>query len=265
MKESKDGEDIKVNRRKGDKVFFESTVLQQISDGIDFIRDESRDILKEIDLKGLDEVDIDEIGQKAYDQISDIADEVSQLKSEYINDDDLPDSIKKSSRNFKAALNRDEDYVRRAQRRFDRINSDEFTDKIRANARVIELCDKAIAVNSYNAEAYYLKGRALVNLDKYPEAIEEYINSLAIKDDIEVWIAIANANTLNEDYADAINVYDSVLQKDEYSFDAIRGKAIAYYSCGDYKKADEEFKKASELDSLDDSSKEIWDECIEKI
>ena len=36
MKESKDWEDINVNRRKGDKVFFESTFLQQISDKIDY-------------------------------------------------------------------------------------------------------------------------------------------------------------------------------------------------------------------------------------
>ena len=265
MKESKDEQDIKINKRSTDKVFFESTLLQQISDGIDFIRDESREILREIDLRGLDEVDIEEIGQKAYNQISDIADEMSQLKSDFINDEDLPGSIKESSKNFKAALNRDEDYVRRAQRRLDRTNSNEFVDNIRSNVRVIELCDKAIAVNSSNAEAYYLKGRALVNLDKYSEAIEEYINSLAVKDDIKVWIAIANANTLNEDYADAINVYDSVLQKDENSFDAVKGKALAYYSSGDYKKADEEFKKASELDSLDDSSKKIWGECLEYI
>ena len=265
MKESKDEQDIKINKRSTDKVFFESTLLQQISDGIDFIRDESREILREIDLRGLDEVDIEEIGQKAYNQISDIADEMSQLKSDFINDEDFPESIKESSKIFKAALNRDEDYVRRAQRRLDRTNSNEFVDNIRSNVRVIELCDNAIAVNSSNAEAYYLKGRALVNLDKYPEAIEEYINSLAVKDDIKVWIAIANANTLNEDYADAINVYDSVLQRDENSFDAVKGKALAYYSCGDYKKADEEFKKASELDSLDDSSKKIWGECLEYI
>ena len=64
MKESKDEQDIKINKRSTDKVFFESTLLQQISDGIDFIRDESREILREIDLRGLDEVDIEEIGQK---------------------------------------------------------------------------------------------------------------------------------------------------------------------------------------------------------
>ena len=261
----KDGEDVKVNRRKGDKVYFESTLLQQISDGIEFIRDESREILQELDLKGFDEEDVGKIGEKTFNHISDVADEMSQWKSEFINDDDLPEYVKESSRNFKAALNRDEDYVRRAQRRLDRADSDEFVDKIRVNARVIELCDKAIDVNSSNAEAYYLKGRALVNLNNYSEAIEEYINALAIEDNVKIWIAIAEANTLNKDYEDAIDVYDTVLKRDENSFDAINGKAITYYSRGDYKNADIEFRKASKIGCLNTSSKEIWDECLENL
>ena len=159
----------------------------------------------------------------------------------------------------------DGDYVRRAQRKLNNQDSGELVEFYKTNLRIIELCDKAIEVNSSNAEAYYLKGRALVNLDKYPQAIDEYINSLAIDDDVKVWIAIANANTLNGDYDDALNVYDSVLKKDEESFEAIKGKALTYYACGDFKKADDEFKKAAAIDSLDSYSKEIWDECLEKI
>lgn len=263
MKKSDDT--IEVKKRSGDRAIFESNFLQQVSDGIDYLKDESKEVLKELDKANLNEIDLEEVGEITFNHISDVADELSQLKSELIDSDELPQPIKESSKNIKAALNRDNDYVRRAQRRFDRINSNEFVNTIKANARVIELCEKAIKINPSNAEAYYLKGRALVNLDKYSEAIEEYINSLAIEDDIKVWIAIGNANTLNEDYADAIDVYDSVLQKDEDSFDAIKGKAIAFYSCGDYKKADEEFKKASEIDSLDESSKELWYECLEYI
>ena len=54
-----DWDDIKVNRRKGDKVYFESTLLQQISDGIDFIRAESKEILQELDIQGIDEIVLD--------------------------------------------------------------------------------------------------------------------------------------------------------------------------------------------------------------
>ncbi|MBQ2665815.1 tetratricopeptide repeat protein [Methanobrevibacter sp.] len=257
-------EDIKVNRKKGDKVYFESTFLQRISDGIDFIWNESREILEELD-ENLDVSDFDDFSEKTLNSISDIVDELSQLKSEIISYGDVPESVVDSTRNIKVALNRDHDYVRRAKRRLDRVNSDEFVDVARANIRVIELCDKAIDVNPSNADAYYIKGRALSNLDKYPEAIDEFINSLAVRDDLKVWIAIANTNTLNGDYDDAIDVYDRVLQKDENSFDAIKGKALTYYASDDYKKADEEFKKASSIGTLDSISKEIWDECLEKI
>ena len=67
MKKSNDEEDIKVNKRSTDKVYFESTLLQQISDGIDFIRDQSKEILSEIDLKGLDNIDIEEFGEYTLD------------------------------------------------------------------------------------------------------------------------------------------------------------------------------------------------------
>lgn len=264
MKKSNDAEDINVNRRSTEKVYFESTLLQQISDGIDFLRDESKEILSELDM-GFEDVDLREFGENTLDQISDISDDLSQFKSEIIDSNDFPVIIKEYTRDAKKALNRDEDYVRRAQRRLDRQDSDNTANFYKSNGRIIELCDKAIDVNPSNAEAYYLKGRALMNLDKYSLAIEEYINSLAIKDDIKVWISIADANALNEDYQDAINVYDSVLEKDENSFDALKGKALTYYVSGDYKKADVEFKKASAIDSLDSVSKELWDDCLEKI
>ena len=265
MKKSNDAEDIKVNKRSSDKVYFESILLQRISDRIDFLRDESKEILQDLDLNRFEDVDVSELSENTLDQISNIADDASQFRSEILNSEDFPKIIKEYSIDAKKALNRDADYVRRAQRKLNNQDSGELVEFYKTNLRIIELCDKAIEVNSSNAEAYYLKGRALVNLDKYPQAIDEYINSLAIEDDVNVWIAIANANTLNGDYDDAINVYDSVLKKDKDSFEAIKGKALTYYACENYKKADIEFKKAAAIDSLDSHSQEIWDECLEKI
>ena len=46
MKKS-DWEDIGVNERSTDKVFFESSLLQNISDSIDFLKDETNEIFKE--------------------------------------------------------------------------------------------------------------------------------------------------------------------------------------------------------------------------
>ena len=48
-KQSKDWEDIKINERRTDKIFFESSLLQSISDKIDFLREESFELLNELD------------------------------------------------------------------------------------------------------------------------------------------------------------------------------------------------------------------------
>ncbi|MBR4447122.1 tetratricopeptide repeat protein [Methanobrevibacter sp.] len=260
-----DWDDIKVNRRKGDKVHFESTLLQQISDGIDFIRSESKEILEELDIQGIDEKILEEFGENALDQISDISDGLSGIKSDLIDADDIPEFLKEYSINAKKALNRDLDYVRRARRRLDRMDSNELVDIYKTNASVITLCDKAIEVNPSNYEAYYLKGLALVNLEEYCEAIEEFISCLALNEDyVDAKLAIANVNRLNKDYDDAINVYDSILKDDENSFEAIKGKAYTYFDFDDFQKAADEFKKADSIHSLDDESKRLWDECINK-
>ena len=208
---------------------------------------------------------MEEVGETTLNHISDVVDEVSQLKSEIITSDDLPDSVKKSSRNFKIALNRDEDYVRRARRRLNRIELNDFNDLQRANLRVIQLCDKAIDVNDSNKDAHYLKGRALSNLGRYDDAIDEFITSLAIMDDLNIYLAIADANRLNGEYEDAISVYDSVLERDEHSYEAYKGKALTYYECEDFKNADKSFKKANDITLLDNESKTLWKECIDKI
>ncbi|MEE1129134.1 MAG: tetratricopeptide repeat protein [Methanobrevibacter sp.] len=268
-KQSDEWEDIEVNERSTDKVHFESPLIQSISDRIDFLRDEAKEILEDLDTEQvrqqIDEIDLDELGEDARGQISDIVDDFSQYKSKIINSDDLPEFVRDYSIDAKRALNRDADYVRRAQRKLDRLDSDELVDVYKTNIRVIELCDKAIKVNKSNADAYYIKGLALINLDKYSEAIEEFVSSLAIDDDNKAWIAIGNANALNGDYEDALGIYDLVLERDECSFDAIKGKALTYYASGDYKKADDEFKKADKVGYLGGVSKEIWDECLENI
>lgn len=256
----KKSDEIKINKRSTDKVYFESTLIQNISDTIDFITDESKELMKQIDTP-----ELDNIGEDIHYQISNVVDELSQLKSEIIDEDNLPQEINESSNNIKRALNRDEDYVRRAKRRLKRLDSNEYIDVYKTNLRVIELCDKAIKVNNSNYEAYYTKGLALINLEKYDLAIEEFINCLVLKDNIDAWLKIALANKLNSDFKDAISIYDSVLEKDHESFNAFKGKAYCYYELGEYAKASEFFKKANSIQFLDDDSKKIWNECLDEL
>lgn len=263
----KEWEDIKVNRRKNDKVYFESPIIQSVSDRIDLLRKDSKVILEKLDSnefkRQIDEFDLEEFGKNIIDQIDDVSEEFSKVKSEFVNSDDFPEFLKESSKNAKMALNRDEIYIRRAKRKLDKINSsDELVSNYKANIRVIELCDKAIDIDGSNYEAFFLKGLALINIGKYDEAIEELISSLALNEDnLDARLNIAHANRLNGDYDDAISVYDSVLERDENSFEAFKGKAFTYFECEDFTKADGCFKKANSIRPLDSKSKDIWDKC----
>ena len=261
-KQSDECEDIKVNRRKSDKQVFESPLLQFISDNIDRVRDESKDVLKNID-GSVKDWDIDEFRDDAINHMADISDNLSQVKSDIMDSHDLPDFVKESSRNTKQALNMDVDYVRRAKRRLNRIDSDDFIDVQKTNIRVVELCDKAIYVNESNYEAFYIKGQALTNLEKYVEAIGEFVKALEIKEDyLDAWLGIANANRLNGDFDDSINVYDTIINNFGKSYEVFKGKAYVYFDCEDYKSANDEFEKANAIQYLDEKSMALWGECI---
>lgn len=264
-KQSDDWDDIKVNRRRTDRVLFESTLIQQVSDGIDFLRNQSKEILSEIDKTGINDIDLEEFSKSTLNQIDDIVDDMVEFKSEIVDDDEIPDFVKDASKNAKVVLNRDQDYIRKAKRRFARLENGDDVDCDKTNLRIISLCDKAIEVNAKNPEAYNLKAKALINIGQYDDAIDALIKSLALEDDLDVWLMIGEANRLNLDFEDAISVYDKVLSLDENSFEAFKGKAMTCYDMGEYKKADEFFTKAKSLGDLDFVSSKIHEECMDNL
>lgn len=263
MKKS-DWEDIEVNERSTDKVFFESSLLQNISDSIDFLKDETTEIFKELDStefkQRIDEFDLEEFSENTINQIDDIFDEISQLKDEIVGSQNLPDEVKEFSKNTKAYLNRDIIYVMKAQRKL------EVSDSYYSSTRAIELCDKAIYVNELNADAYYYKAMALINLKNYDKAIEEFINVLALDSNyIEARLGIADVNRIKGDYDDALDVYNSVLKIDSESYEALKGKALVYADLKEYKRACNLFKMADSIDPLNDKSRDVWDLCMDKL
>jgi hypothetical protein len=266
----KDWEDIKVSRKSSQKVYFESTFLQNISDSIDFLKQEADVVLKELDSdefkERIEEMDLEEFSEGAIDQIDDVLCDISEFKDEVISGEDVPNFISEPSLNAKVALNMDADYVRRAERKLKRADSvNEHTSRQTVNSRVILLCNKAIEVNRLNPKAYLLKGKALVNLKSYDEAIEEFITCLALdEDNLDVRLEIADANRLNGDFEDAINVYNSVLKVDDGSFEAFRGIALTYYDMEKYADAVKFFEKANSIFTLDDDDKKLWDECFNR-
>ena len=194
------------------------------------------------------------------DVLNQFLDDVDQLKNnaiEYMKEMDIDDIFDDFSRNSKKALNQDAVYVARA-----RVKLENSGD----NQRVVYLCNKALLVDDKNWEAYYLKGRALINVGRYDEAIEELINSLALNENnIKAREYIARASFLKGDLDYANDVYDSVLNIDDKNFDALNGKALVYFDKKDYLEADKFFKKASIISPLSASSKTKWDFCLKKL
>lgn len=264
MMKKSDWENIDVKKRSTDKVFFESNALQNISDRIDFLKDETAVILRELDeselKQKLDEIDLEQFGENTVNHIDDVLDEISKFKDDIVASQDIPDDVKEFSRTTKYYLNRDDIYIRKAYRRLERDNS------YKTNRRVVELCDKAIDLNKYNVEAYYLKGRAYMNMKKYQYAIDEFITVLALDgDELDARFAIAEANRLKGDFEDALDVYNSILRIDSESSEAFKGKALTYADMKEYQKACNYFKKADSFEKLEGDSRDIWDLCLEKL
>lgn len=259
-----DWEDIDVNQRRTDRVYFESSLLQNISDSIDFLKEEATEILRELDStefkQKIDEIDLEEFSEETVNQLDDVFDEISQFKDQLIDHDELPEDVREFSKNTKLYLNRDDDYIRKAKRKLSK------SDSYKVSARVVELCDKAIYLNNSNAEAYCIKGKALINLKKYDDATEEFISALALDEDyLDARLGIADVNRLSGELDDAIDVYDSVLSVSAKSFGALKGKALTYYEMEEYEKSNEFFDKADSVRDLDEKSREIWDLCLEKM
>ena len=194
------------------------------------------------------------------DVLNQFLDDVDQLKNnaiEYMEEMDIDDVFDDFTRNSKKALNQDAVYVARA-----RVKLENSGD----NQRVVYLCNKALLVDDKNWEAYYLKGRALINLGRYDEAIDELINSLALNEDnLEARKYIAKASRLNGDLDYSLKIYDSILDIDDKYYEAILGKALIYFQLKDYAEADKLFKEANDISPVSGYAKHKWDFCLEKI
>lgn len=192
--------------------------------------------------------------------LNQFVEDVDQIKNnalDMLDEMDVGDVIDDFTLNSKKALNMDVDYINRARKKLDDSGDDK---------RVIYLCNKALLIDDLNWEAYYLKGRALINLERYDEAIDELINSLALNEDnVDARIYIAKAAHLKGDLNYSLQVYDSVLNIDEKSFEALNGKALVYFDKKDFIEADKFFKKAAQVSILPEDSKIKWNFAAAKL
>ena len=195
--------------------------------------------------------------ESIFNQFIDDFDKIKSNALDMLDEMDIGDAIDDFSINSKKALNMDIDYVNRARKKLN--NS-------RDNQRIIYLCNKALLINDLNWEAYYLKGRALINLERYDDAINELLNSLALNEDnVDARVYIAKAAHLKGDLNYALQVYDSILNIDKKSFEALKGKALVYFDKKDFVEADKFFKKANDISPISDDEKIKWDFCLNKL
>ena len=196
----------------------------------------------------------DLIGSIVNQTISDI-EELKEDAIGILRNFDIDDIIDDFSKNSKRALNRDAIYINRARKK---LGSDD--------KRALELCNRALIVNEFNWEAYYIKARALINLKRYDEAIEDLISSLALNENhLESRLYIAEAYNLKGDWKYALKVYDSILNIDGKYFEALTGKALIYFEHDDYFEARSYFEKANDVCELNSDMKSKWNFCDKKM
>lgn len=195
--------------------------------------------------------------ESIFNQFLEDMDQIKNNALDMLDEIDIEDAIDDFSKNSKKALNRDMDYINRARRKLEKSGDDQ---------RVVYLCNKALLVDELNWEAYYLKGRALINLGRYDEAIDELINSLALNEEnITAREYIAKAAYLKGDLDYAIKVCDSILNIDDKNYEAFKCKALVYFDLKDYFEADKFFNKANNISPVSGYIKDKWDFCREKL
>lgn len=194
--------------------------------------------------------------ESTFNQFLEDIDHLKDNAIEFMKDVDIDDIFDDFSINSKKALNQDAFYVARARRKLE--NSGD-------NQRIIYLCNKALLVDEKNWEAYYLKGRALINLGRYDEAIDVLLDSLALNEDnLEAREYIAKASRLNGDLDYSLKVYDTILNVDDKYYEAILGKALVYFQLKDYAEANKLFEEANKISPVEGYAKHKWDFCLEK-
>lgn len=137
----------------------------------------------------------------------------------------------------------------------------EFYDQKNYQA-AIEECQKEIAKDSTNADAYLLMGKSYFALKNYKEAVKALETAMQIKPGtrvaeeaatelITVKLAIGQQAAKEESYARAISEFKEILEKDSTNFSANYNLAKVYEANGWLKKAKAYYQKAAATASED--------------
>ncbi len=150
------------------------------------------------------------------------------------------------------------------------LGKDAFNQKQYADA--IDKFNKAIKLSPGMAEAYELRAAAYKSSGKNESASNDFIKageiyrignkpSKSIKafssaldlfpENTTALIGRAGARLDNSDYGLALQDYESILNIDENSYQALYGSGVCHFRLSDYKKAEKQFEKAYKIDHSD--------------
>lgn len=129
-----------------------------------------------------------------------------------------------------------------------------LNNKNASSNKILSICDKAIELDSNNAEAYYLKGNIYHTIDKkYKEAIEEYKKAININNNYaKAYINMSKSYSMLEEYNEALKNLTQAIDKSSNPED----KLLAYSQRGflylakmkEPQLAEVDFKKATEIE-----------------
>ena len=119
--------------------------------------------------------------------------------------------------------------------------------------RVIELSNDIIKQNRLSYKAYILKGHALYNLNRYPEAEQTYIKAIRFKPqeiqfDIEMLVKLGLIYIKQERWYDAKVIFKQIIKNNPETSFAYRYLGYALTQLGDSNEAEKALMKANILD-----------------
>lgn len=169
-----------------------------------------------------------------------------ELSKIYVCEALIYDSLKEYERMFyvlKAALNEDPSNTEALSRMW------YVVEYARKHEESVELHEKIVEEDPYNALAWYNIGASQVYLCNYEEAIEAYEYAYLAKDDFEfAYRECAEVCLLTRDFQKALGCYQDVLERFEPDADLFLNIGKCYEELGNYLVARDFFQRAVEFD-----------------
>ena len=119
--------------------------------------------------------------------------------------------------------------------------------------RVIELCNDIIKLNRLSYNTYIIKGHALYNLNRFPEAEETYIKAIRFKPqeipfDLEMLVKLGLIYIKQERWYDAKVIFKQIIKNNPEASFAYRYLGYSLTQLGDSTEAEKALMKANILD-----------------